>query len=327
MGIVRIVRSVLRHERLKRRYPGVSISRASELAIGGQATIGGGTTISERARIIVGDGSRLGIGENCHIGREVEIAPAREGAIDIGSETSIQDRCILHGNIEIGRYCILSLNIFISSGSHHYSAVPEWLIRDQDDYVYRDNARRADASPAIKIGEDCWIGINSAILGGVRIARGCVVGANSVVTADLPPYSVATGAPARVIRKRLAFTPPFAVESGNGDHLPYFEAGFEVRQDQLNASLASGGIAALRQFTLCLERPEATWIELKASVTGARSCNLRHGGNILPLTPEPSVLRFPAAVRDRYYYDFSTVGPTNPGIRVLVRNAALVPQA
>ncbi|RYC53687.1 hypothetical protein CHU98_g12522 [Xylaria longipes] len=56
-----------------------------------------------------------------------------------------------------------------------------------------------DGAP-ITIGEDCWFGGNVTVLAGVTIGRGCTIGAGSVVTRDIPPFMVAAGNPARVIR-------------------------------------------------------------------------------------------------------------------------------
>jgi maltose O-acetyltransferase len=53
----------------------------------------------------------------------------------------------------------------------------------------------------ISIGDDCWIGGNTVICPGVRIGNGCVIGAGSVVTKDIPDHSLAVGNPAKVIRK------------------------------------------------------------------------------------------------------------------------------
>ncbi|MEE1104690.1 MAG: DapH/DapD/GlmU-related protein, partial [Ruminococcus sp.] len=54
----------------------------------------------------------------------------------------------------------------------------------------------------VTIGDDCWIGRRVMILPGVHIAEGCVIGAGAVVTKNIPPYSVAAGVPARVIKSR-----------------------------------------------------------------------------------------------------------------------------
>jgi acetyltransferase-like isoleucine patch superfamily enzyme len=51
------------------------------------------------------------------------------------------------------------------------------------------------------IGDDCWIGGNVVILPGVTIGRGCTIGAMSVVSRDVPDFSVAMGQPARVVKK------------------------------------------------------------------------------------------------------------------------------
>lgn len=54
---------------------------------------------------------------------------------------------------------------------------------------------------AIRIEDDCWIGGNVVILPGVTIGRGCTVGAGAVVTKSIPAYSIALGAPAKVVKK------------------------------------------------------------------------------------------------------------------------------
>ena len=53
------------------------------------------------------------------------------------------------------------------------------------------------------IGNDVWIGQNATILPGVHIGDGAIIGANSVVGSDIPPYSIAVGNPARIIRQRF----------------------------------------------------------------------------------------------------------------------------
>lgn len=53
----------------------------------------------------------------------------------------------------------------------------------------------------VSIGDDCWIGGNVTIMPGVTIGKGCTIGAGSVVTRDIPDFSVAVGSPARVVKK------------------------------------------------------------------------------------------------------------------------------
>ena len=62
----------------------------------------------------------------------------------------------------------------------------------------------------VVIGEDVWLGANSTILVGVTIGRGAIVGAGSVIRSDVPPYSIVTGNPAKVVGFR--FTPSITIQ-------------------------------------------------------------------------------------------------------------------
>ena len=68
-------------------------------------------------------------------------------------------------------------------------------------------ARRAhrgmEFTREVVIGDDCWIGANVTILAGVVIGPGCSIGAGSVVKKNIPPFSIAVGSPARVIRSAV----------------------------------------------------------------------------------------------------------------------------
>jgi acetyltransferase-like isoleucine patch superfamily enzyme len=69
----------------------------------------------------------------------------------------------------------------------------------------------------VKIGDDCWIGGHVTILPGVTIGQGSTIGSNSIVTKDVPAWSVAMGSPARVVKKVSPVPPPGnSVERSNG---------------------------------------------------------------------------------------------------------------
>ncbi|WP_293111147.1 acyltransferase, partial [Moorena sp. SIO3I6] len=115
--------------------------------------------------------------------------------------SSLQLRCQLRGDVIIGNSVLLAQNVFISSGTHQYDYVPSLKIREQDKKYCEDHGKFY--SNPIEIGDDCWLGINVVITPGTNIGRGCVIGANAVVTKNIAPYSVAGGVPAKVLKKRL----------------------------------------------------------------------------------------------------------------------------
>lgn len=77
----------------------------------------------------------------------------------------------------------------------------------------RDNIEYARP---VNIGDDCWIGGHVTILPGVTIGQGCTIGSNSIVTKDVPEWSVAMGSPAKVVKK---VTPVPPVGKTEGDQI------------------------------------------------------------------------------------------------------------
>ena len=92
--------------------------------------------------------------------------------------------------VEIGDHCMLANGCFVSDAAHRYDD-PEKPITWQG----------FESKGPTTIGDNCWLGANVVVRSGVSIGERCVIGANSVVTHDVEPFSVAVGAPARVIRK------------------------------------------------------------------------------------------------------------------------------
>lgn len=115
-----------------------------------------------------------------------------DGWIKMGKDCSVNRFSILagHGGLEIGDYVRIGPNVIIYAANHIFSN-PDIPIKDQGLSSY-----------GIKIEEDVWIGAGAIVLDGVTIGKGSVIGAGAVVTKDIPPYSVAVGVPAKVIKKR-----------------------------------------------------------------------------------------------------------------------------
>jgi len=136
-------------------------------------------------------GKRVKIGNGVHFGSGVIIAAGIDGEVVIGDNTYIGTHTIIIANkrIIIGKDCLISPFNYIIDSNHGTS--PRELIRRQP----------YDIKPII-IGDDVWVGVGCAILKGVKIGDGAVIGAGAVVTKDIPPYSIAVGVPAKVIKLR-----------------------------------------------------------------------------------------------------------------------------
>lgn len=112
------------------------------------------------------------------------------GEIRIGEGTWLSPGIRIYSHpqvpVIIGARCDLGHEVSILTGSHEMG----------------DQSRRAGrgTSGAVTIGNGCWIGARSLVLGGVTIGDGCVIAAGSVVTRDVPAHSLAAGVPAKVKR-------------------------------------------------------------------------------------------------------------------------------
>jgi len=258
------------------RYPGIRISSGVRLDIQGRFSYGAGCTIGIGSNIIVGPESTLKLCDKCAVGRYVELGPDRR--IEIGSETSVQDRSIIVGDVTLGRYCSVAPNVLISSGRHWFDLQPHELIKDQDRLVLTDEALSNKHSNPVIVEDDCWLGINSVVMSGVTIGKGAIVGANSVITRDVEPYTVVAGAPAKLLRRRLDFVPPQQIEFGNPHDRPYFYGGFQISRQAVDASFATGGIAATGEFVIALNGAMGESLHLEIRALDDRAATLTFGG-------------------------------------------------
>lgn len=130
------------------------------------------------------------IGRNFLLGRRIIFSSPQN--IDIGDNVFINAGCILHGEggLTIGDDTLIGPYTTIWTSNHNFAdaRVP---IREQ-----------GHSCAPVKIDRDVWIGALVTIVAGVTIGEGSVVGANAVVTKDVPSFSVVAGNPARVIRLR-----------------------------------------------------------------------------------------------------------------------------
>lgn len=152
--------------------------------------------------VSVGDGA---IVRDSRLSDRVEIGRRNNIRMSvIGRSTYTGSDCNI-SHATVGSYCAISWNVSVGGADHAYQKLaltPKFRIT-----LNQDDARVPyPESWGMKcvIGNDVWLASGVCVLRGVVIGDGCVVGANSVVTKDVPPYSIAVGAPAKVIRRRFS---------------------------------------------------------------------------------------------------------------------------
>ena len=113
-------------------------------------------------------------------------------SLAIGEGTILNLGCMVAvaQRVEIGAHCMFANNCFVTDADHAFED-PDLPITWQGFKV----------RGPVRIGDNCWFGTNCVVTSGVTIGARTVVGANSVVTRDLPPGVVAAGAPAKVIKE------------------------------------------------------------------------------------------------------------------------------
>ena len=140
-------------------------------------SIGSDTVVHEYSRLmtnclIEGVTPELVIGSDCNIGSRAMITACR--------------------SIVIGDHLLTGSNVLITDNAHGASTYEQMQLPPLQ--------RPTTSKGGVRIGNNVWIGNNACIMPGVTIGDGSIVAANSVVTKDIPPYSVAAGVPAKVVK-------------------------------------------------------------------------------------------------------------------------------
>jgi acetyltransferase-like isoleucine patch superfamily enzyme len=147
----------------------LELLRDGRLEIGPQAFFEPGVWLT------AGDGARIRIGGGTFLNLGVQVA-----AVEL---------------VEIGAHCMLANGCFVTDGNHRFDD-PEAPVPWQG----------FSSKGPTRLGDNVWCGANVVITSGVTIGERCVIGANSVVTQDIPAFSIAAGAPAKVL-KRVEYAP------------------------------------------------------------------------------------------------------------------------
>lgn len=120
----------------------------------------------------------------------------------IDSDTIIGDYSYIGVNCSItkaniGRYVSIANNVAIGQGEHLINEI-------STNSIFYKNKYQILTQKDVNISDDVWLGVNSVVLRGVSIGRGAIIGAGAVVTKDIPPYAIAVGVPAKVLKYRFS---------------------------------------------------------------------------------------------------------------------------
>jgi lipopolysaccharide O-acetyltransferase len=149
--------------------------------------------------------SNIQIGENFHAGKDLWIeAVHSHGDLTYNPQIIIKDNVAVNDSVhiaatnyvEIGNNVLMASKIYISDHNHGSYAGEE-----QSDPETPPNIRPVSSEKRVVIEDNVWLGEFVAVLPGVTIGRGCIIGSNSVVSKSIPPYSIAVGSPARVVKQ------------------------------------------------------------------------------------------------------------------------------
>ena len=137
------------------------------------------------------NGADIKSGKNNYIASGVFFSAGR--VYDLGSENYIGRNVSLSCHLTLERKIMIASNVAFVGGDHIVDKVNGYMMD-----AGRDEIKK------ITVEEDVWIGHGAVILHGVKLERGCVIGAGSVVTKDVGKYTIVAGNPARFIRRRLS---------------------------------------------------------------------------------------------------------------------------
>lgn len=135
---------------------------------------------------------RLRIGPHVLLEPNVWLTAPAPGRIELGSGCFLNIGVMVAAVdlVEIGEHCMFANGCFITDADHRFDD-PEKPVPWQG----------FTSEGSTRIGDNVWCGANVVITGWVTVGRRSVIGANSVVTSDIPAFSIAAGAPARVLRQ------------------------------------------------------------------------------------------------------------------------------
>jgi acetyltransferase-like isoleucine patch superfamily enzyme len=164
------------------------------------------STLARRRHPHVYFGHNVAVGKDCHFGANVRIYfNIRLSSVEIGDYSYVGGGSYIQ-HAKIGKFCSIGPDVRIGLGVHpldHVSTYPGFYSTNASGSVPFTKDTIVEENVRICIGNDVWIGAKTLIMDGVSIGHGAVIGAGSVVTKNVAPYTVVAGVPARELRKRF----------------------------------------------------------------------------------------------------------------------------
>ncbi|MFL5904436.1 MAG: acyltransferase [Solirubrobacteraceae bacterium] len=153
--------------------------------------------------VLLGHGrleAEIRVGDLCDLdGRWVLLRP--EARVEIGSRSELNAGCVLDcvSGIAIGDDVLVAAEVYIADHDSHSA---DWEVRRRDHLDRREGRRDWSLVPQapVRIEDKAWIGRRAMIFKGVTVGEGAIVGAGSVVTRSVPPWTLVAGVPARELR-------------------------------------------------------------------------------------------------------------------------------
>ncbi|TMM02794.1 MAG: acyltransferase [Actinobacteria bacterium] len=135
---------------------------------------------------------RLEVGQHTLLEPCVWLTLPGEARVRIGGGTFLNIGVMVAAQhlVEIGDHCMFANGCFVTDANHRFDQLDKPV-----------TWQGFTSKGPTRVGDNVWCGANVVITSGVTVGERCVIGANSVVTGDLPPFSIAAGVPARVLRR------------------------------------------------------------------------------------------------------------------------------
>lgn len=183
--------------------PGVVSSFPGVDALGRGCRVASTVTVYRARRTAPGRGIRLGAGVQLFEGVRLVVGDLGENAradLWIGDRTIVNVYSYLsgEGGLYVGEKVLIGPHCRLLSAGHEVDGEAPAIMDAGLTYG------------AVRVEDGAWLGAGVTVLPGVRVGKGAVIGAASVVTRDIPDFAVAVGAPAKVLRYRRGFKPPAA---------------------------------------------------------------------------------------------------------------------